>query len=320
MAHVTFIHGIANKPPKDQLIDIWIRSLARNDGPDLDAEGVTYGMVYWADVLYERPDDGSSAHESLESQTEGVPEGEAEDESWRQDLPEAERQFLDGLTSTLGYEEPAPGGDDGYEPPKPRESDPEANRFERIPVPWFIKRRLMKVLLRDVHHYLFNTDYSPRPGERFRVRDEIRRRFVAAVAEGASKPGPHIVLSHSMGTVIAYDCLKRVGNCAAVDALMTVGSPLGLDEIQDKLGEAPDPRWTRQDGFPSAKVQGSWVNVYDRLDPVCGFDPKLANDYERASQEIVRDLNEQNYGKWRHSIDKYLGQPKLQAALSDLLF
>jgi pimeloyl-ACP methyl ester carboxylesterase len=56
---------------------------------------------------------------------------------------------------------------------------------------------------------------------------------------------PHIVVSHSLGTVIAYDCLKRIPECPAVDGLITLGCPLGLDEIQDKL----QPGWTRADGF-----------------------------------------------------------------------
>jgi hypothetical protein len=66
MPHVTFIHGIANKPPADRLLRSWERTLAANDGVNLGAEGVTRSMVYWADVMYESPmsDDG---FESLEA-------------------------------------------------------------------------------------------------------------------------------------------------------------------------------------------------------------------------------------------------------------
>ncbi len=35
--------------------------------------------------------------------------------------------------------------------------------------------------------------------------------------------------------------------------------------------------------------------------------------------ESVNDVSEANYGKWRHSISKYMGQPKLRSALSELL-
>ena len=52
MTHVTFIHGIGNKPAPDFLLDGWERSLAEDDGIDLGTLGVTSSMVYWADILY----------------------------------------------------------------------------------------------------------------------------------------------------------------------------------------------------------------------------------------------------------------------------
>jgi pimeloyl-ACP methyl ester carboxylesterase len=139
--------------------------------------------------------------------------------------------------------------------------------------------------------------------------------MIRSLLEGAARPGPHVVVSHSMGTVIAYDCLKRVPEAPAVDALLTIGSPLGLDEIQDKLA----PEWTRDDGFPWEKVGGAWVNVFDRLDPVAGFDPDLANDYRRRGNNVVEDVNEQNHGTWRHDISKYFGRPQLRAHLRRML-
>jgi pimeloyl-ACP methyl ester carboxylesterase len=166
-----------------------------------------------------------------------------------------------------------------------------------------------------VHHYLFNVECSPRPGATYRVQDEIRQRAVRALQEGAARPGPHIVVSHSMGTVIAYDCLKRVAGAPAVDGLMTIGSPLGLDEIQDKL----QPEWTKDNGFPDERVRGPWINVYDALDPVAAFDPRLGNDYRRAKETVVDDVNEQNSGTWRHDISKYLAGPQLRAKLRTLL-
>jgi predicted alpha/beta hydrolase family esterase len=90
---------------------------------------------------------------------------------------------------------------------------------------------------------------------------------VSVLGEGAARPGPHVLVTHSMGTVIAYDCLKRVQDCPSVDARVTIGSPLGLDEIQDGL----KPEWSRRDGFPVERMPGQRVNVFDRLDPVAGF-------------------------------------------------
>lgn len=307
MPHVTFIHGIANKPPHEQLTDLWCRSLSNSDGLDLGSEGVTCSMVYWADVMYESPlaegDQESASNEaaaenvSAEPVDLGMDEMDTEEKIWTAKL-------AGKLAVPLALEEAVEAA-----------PTPVKETLERIPLPWPLKERLMKRLLRDVHHYLFNVRHSPRAGYSYQVQDEIRNRTIKALQEGAARPGPHIVVSHSMGTVIAYDCLKRVGDAPAVDGLITIGSPLGIDEVQDKL----KPEWSRDNGFPHEKVRGPWINVYDTLDPVAGFDPKFANDYRKNGDRVVEDINEQNHGSWRHDISKYLGGAQMRGKLRELL-
>jgi hypothetical protein len=219
----------------------------------------------------------------------------------------AEAAFMTGLAAKIGGTLAAAESVAAIKPDRTETLSTE----ERVPLPWFIKRRFLERFLRDVHHYLFNVEFSPRPGARFKVQDEIRRRFVNQLKADAAHGRPHIVVSHSMGTVIAYDCLKRVDDCPAIDALITVGSPLGLDEVQDKL----QPGWTRQDGFPAARLAGSWVNIFDRLDPVNGFDPFLANDYRANGSFRVQDVEVYNEGAWRHAIVQYLQRQELRAWL-----
>jgi hypothetical protein len=331
MPHITFIHGIANKPAADVLLQLWQRSLAREDGIDCGAEGITTSMVYWADVLYRDPDPDVEGYESAVEEQQVIAETSevaAVDPLWRETLDGQERAFVEQLADELGADvseeeaKAAAGAEAAGAPPSagaPTLTGAEAAaaaQLERVPLPWFIKRPLMKALLRDVHHYLFNTSHAPRPGDSYLVQEEIRRRTLAAIEAGAAQKGPHVVVSHSMGTVIAYDCLKRVPECPAVDALITLGSPLGLDEIQDKFR----PHWSRDDGFPHEKVRsGRWINVFDRLDPVAGFDPFLANDYRRGGQPTLTDIHEPNWGNWRHSITKYLQGKELRRALAELL-
>lgn len=306
MTHITFIHGIANKPPLEELLELWRRAIAQDDGINLSTKGITSSMVYWADVMYSEPPDEGAANESVGA--EAIVEDVDEEVDWSAELSGEEGDFVSGVMSKLNFDAPSPDGDD-FQPEPTGEPG-----FERIPLPWFIKRRLMKVLLRDVHHYLFNTEHSPRAGISYRVRDEIRQRFVDAIERDAAANGgngQHIVVSHSMGTVIAYDCLKRVTECPPVDALMTIGSPLGLDEVQDKL----QPEWTRADGYPRERVGGSWVNVADRLDPVA-IDMNLAGDFKRSGASVVIDQAQRNGGKWRHDVSKYLNQDELRGHLA----
>jgi len=305
MGHVTFIHGIANKPPPDELLDSWEQALAYDGGIDLGTTGVTSEMIYWADVMYPEP-----ASEGLEAAAE-VPDAASTDVdlTFRGSVEGDEAGWVERFAGTLGIDDAA--GD-------PDESPPEANigpEFERIPLPRWLKRRMLETLLRDVHHYLFNAKHRPRPAIEYPVRDEIRARVMEALERGAKRPGPHIVISHSMGTVIAYDCLKRVPEAPPVDGLITVGSPLGRDEITDEF--APD--WTRSEGFPVEKVRGRWVNVFDHFDPVVGVYPHLTHHFRRDGEEEVVDVNEQNWGKWRHDIAKYMRGPILRTHIGEML-
>lgn len=325
MPHITFIHGIANKPPQDKLLKLWRDSLARDSGLNLGAHGISSSMVYWADVMYETPLDEETSYESDAGPSRDLEAAAQEpgvDPAWKSELSDDERLWLKQLEMKVKLE--AALDDVGTAvaegPPEegagPEKESPESE-YERIWLPAPVKKKLMEFFLRDVHHYLFNATNSPRPGVTFMVQDEIRRRMLAALEEGAgkNKNGPHVIVSHSMGTVISYDCLMRAPGCPRVDALVTVGSPLGLDEIQDAL----KPQHTTRDGYPSANVSNNWVNIFDRLDPVAGFDPELANDYRRGGELVVEDIHEPNWGSWRHDITKYLRGAKLRAKLKQLL-
>jgi hypothetical protein len=312
MPHITFIHGISNKPEENKLKKIWLDALSSDllnngDGIDLGAVGVTTSMIYWADVLYDKPEE--ILQESV-SNFESVEEVAGKsivdpDMSWREELKGEEKEFTDSLAAKLSFDVLV---NDDFQPSE----EDIARTLERIPLPWFVKRRMMKWLLKDVHHYLFNYEFSPRAGVTYIVQDEIRQRVLKKLKD--VQTDNHIVISHSMGTVVIYDCLKRVPDCPNIDGLMTIGSPLGIDEVQDKF--APD--WTRNDGFPE-KLRGRWVNVYDPLDPVTGFDGNIANDYKKNGQEVIEVINESNWGAWRHNITNYLSEPKLRAVLKKML-
>jgi hypothetical protein len=66
-------------------------------------------------------------------------------------------------------------------------------------------------------------------------------------------------------------------------------------------------------------VGQGWLNLFDRLDPVCGFDPVLANDFRRGGASVVEDIEVRNDGAWRHSATKYLRQPAFCTALRRML-
>ncbi len=318
MPHVTFIHGLANKPEAEKLHEIWLRALAKGDDPlDLRDEGVTSKLVYWADVLYDQPDPDTAAYESTEERS--VDELDASGAAQIPDAAEVrEAVFLAGMRAqftqmsdaeiaTIEAAERA-AGDKAIV-----STDPSAPTLERIPLPWWLKKRIMAAQLRDAHHYLFNVEFSPRAGITYPVQTEIRQRFIAALK--AVNTDRHVVVSHSMGTFVAYDCLKRVADCPPIDGLITLGSPLGVDELQDCF----KPDWTRNGGFPDDRIKGRWVNIFDHLDVVCGSDPKIANDFCSAGNARITDIEVSNEGWWRHSLVKYFVQPELRKTLREML-
>ena len=167
MPHVTLIHGIANKPPAEQLLDLWLRGLADATGLDLGAEGVTSSMVYWADVMYAEPVAEGAAEESASDETLVETEASETADLGLEGMDASEAAWTAKLAVKLAVPLVV---DTAVTTVVNLTSSPVADQLERIPLPGPLKVRLMKTLLRDVHHYLYNVDFSPRPGAASRSR------------------------------------------------------------------------------------------------------------------------------------------------------
>lgn len=134
------------------------------------------------------------------------------------------------------------------------------------------------------------------------------RAAVHAIVKPAIDRKPTIVISHSLGTVVAYWILaKELKDAAKVPLFLTVGSPLGLHAIKSKI--VPPPR-----NFP-AGVQ-SWVNLTDPQD-IVALTEKLNADTFLPKIENISDIEN---GDEPHAIERYLSDPrvarKIHAAMS----
>ncbi|MCT4654289.1 MAG: hypothetical protein N4A65_00615 [Cohaesibacter sp.] len=312
MTTVIFVHGISNMPEPSVLQSLWDHALATdkpdNPGVEIGAYGASVDLVYWSDVLYRNYNRTRSGAESttLSIEMSNALMGECPL------VDDVSDDWIHAISQSLKFDPEQLYSSDVL-PIQPSEAT-NAAAAEAIPLPWPLKKPLMRAFVRDAHHYLFNVEHVPRDGEAYFVRDEIRKRFVTKVQKAVEK-GPVIVFSHSLGTVIAFDCLKNVPECPKVDQLITIGSPLGMSEIQDKL----EPGYSAHDGFPHEKLTGDWVNVYDPVDIVSISDPKLRNDYLQSGQERVSDLRQRNGGLWTHGLLKYAAQSALRTALRTAL-
>jgi hypothetical protein len=103
----------------------------------------------------------------------------------------------------------------------------------------------------------------------------IARRVIADLEEARSAGGPLIVVAHSMGGNIMYDILTMFRPDLAIDALVTVGSQVGVFE-ELKLFAAsdesfpPDPNARTKPRVSRQANVGIWLNIFDQND-VLGF-------------------------------------------------
>ncbi|MFJ7177467.1 hypothetical protein ACIQXA_13925 [Streptomyces massasporeus] len=89
------------------------------------------------------------------------------------------------------------------------------------------------------------------------LTDEDLRVAARKAVEEAIGPDTRVVVAHSLGSVVAYEALcAREGH--GVRALVTLGSPLGMRMVVDRLRPGPET-------WPGTE---SWTNVVDEGDVV----------------------------------------------------
>lgn len=134
---------------------------------------------------------------------------------------------------------------------------------------------------------------------------EIRDAVLRAVMETLPSSGRMVLVSHSLGTVVAMDLLTRLDTFVDVPLLVTVGSPLGMDAVYDRLLV----------GGPRRPAHVStWLNAWCPADAVaigCPLIPTWGQDLT----EIVTDNNKDR----AHSIEEYLGNPTIARSIGTAL-
>jgi subtilisin family serine protease len=280
---VVYVHGIGNKATVDVLRCQWDRAL-------LDVQlGERSRMAYWVDrARYPVPetatcgdgDTGLPGAAGMAARAAGLaaPSDPAEALIDALTGDPGERRALRSIAQKLEGGPPGPGG-----PPSVKILP--GGRLTRR----WLARWLTDLLLPDVHDYLFDAD--------------ARERMLESLADRLRAGGePFVVVGHSLGSVIAYELLRRFRKEDCDVALfVTVGSPLGMQEIQDHLaqsGPLATPECVRR-----------WVNFADPEDPVA-IDPSLAGEFKanKAHRAEVVDIPVENTDRSRnpHSGTGYL--------------
>lgn len=137
--------------------------------------------------------------------------------------------------------------------------------------------------------------------------DENLRAVIRGRVESLVGPDTRVVIAHSMGTVVAYETLHAHPEWD-LDALITIGSPLGGDWVFSHLHPAP------VDGLGSRpQAVRQWINIASVGDEACK-EPHLAT---RFGDDVV-DLGVDN-GHRAHDAEPYLNAPMTGRALASIL-
>lgn len=215
------------------------------------------------------------------------------------------RDLLDELLLT--YLDAVGGSDEEVE--AELAADPANAAIERGPQNWGWVQAVLRVIdkhtpggkamialvTNDVHQYLGKDTF------RTRVEAGIRGAF-------ASKDDDYIVVSHSLGTIVAYKFLQALSAEGGwrVPLFVTLGSPLGIRAIRKRL---------RPIGHPSCV--GQWFNARDPDDVVALY--ALNSDNFGVTPAITDKSNVDNWTDNQHSIGGYLDDKEVARRIYDAL-
>lgn len=139
---------------------------------------------------------------------------------------------------------------------------------------------------RDVYQYLKN------PGIRDTIELGVRQ---------AMQPGlPTVLVSHSLGTVVAYNLLRREGEAQGwqVPLFVTLGSPLAVKAIKAALAPVEHP-----------SCVGHWFNAMDERDVVALY--PLTQDLFGVDPAVENKTDVDNHTPNRHGIAGYLNDAEV---------
>ncbi|AOG23484.1 hypothetical protein [Acidovorax sp. RAC01] len=139
---------------------------------------------------------------------------------------------------------------------------------------------------KDVYGYLTN--------------QAIRDTMDAGVRSAFAASAETVVVSHSLGTVVAYNVLRRDSDTHGLDVplFVTLGSPLAVTVVKKAIRPISHPSCAKH-----------WFNAMDERDVVSLF--PLDSDHFDVDPAIENKTDVNNPTENRHGISGYLGDPEV---------
>lgn len=140
------------------------------------------------------------------------------------------------------------------------------------------------------------------------TKPRIREPLDAGVRSAFTPNTDTVVVSHSLGTVIAYNVLRRDVDSLDfnVPLFVTLGSPLAVTVVKKMVRPIAHPR-----------CAGRWFNAMDERDVVALF--PLDSDHFDVEPAIENKTDVDNQTKNRHGISGYLSDPEIASRIHGAL-
>jgi hypothetical protein len=298
------IHGLANKPEESVLKQWWEASIREGlkKNEHIDSADFQFYMVHWAGLLYKYP-----LHDETNFSFDKLYNDEPYVEAAADALKKYNDSFLNkvraGMFDIIG---------DAADALKEHAGMDSFADF------------LIGRLLKDLDFYYDNRDIQDRSGRLGPTKKVLRQELLNCLIP--LKGESIMLISHSMGSIIAYDTLRDLGRSDPgfeLSHFVTIGSPLGLPHVKAKI--IKERNYDERVRTPSV-VKKSWMNFADKKDPVAA-DVFLKGDYAAndTGVEVEDDLVANDYiapGKKKHNHHKsygYLRTPEMSAHVAKFL-
>ncbi len=135
--------------------------------------------------------------------------------------------------------------------------------------------------------------YLQKPGLKARIDAKVREQLFDSLRTDEEV----VVIGHSLGSVIAYDLLRRLHSVVGCRLLLTCGSPLGVNVV--KVGIGPPLRC-----LPNVK---HWLNVSDEEDFVALHPELTVKSFGCDQVHNMADVD--NGVEDAHDVLRYLAHP-----------
>jgi hypothetical protein len=289
------IHGLGNKPEQSLLEQWWIKSIKEGlDKSGLIYENIPFKLVYWADILYTRPEnpdikDEDDPHYLSEPYISSKPEIHTK--------PDPETLSA----KILKYIE---------------------EQLDKIFLREDMTLNFNNVTDRIIHNYFkdleiyYSKDSVYQSNPPVLARKVIRQRLLDVLKKHCKDE--ILLIAHSMGSIIAYDVLVNHKDECKVNTFVTVGSPLGIPIIISRIFEE------HKSLKVPANITSKWHNLSDPEDLVA-MDHTLQDDFhENPNNIVIHDIlvyndYQVNGKKNPHKIYGYLRTPEMAKIITTFL-